>query len=41
MSEISPEKQKLYAEIDKLDKKEEIQVAKSSLTAINKTWNNY
>ena len=35
------EKQKLYAEIDKLDKKEEMKVAENSLEAVNEIWEEY
>ncbi len=35
------EKQKLYAEIDKLDKKEEMILAEDSLKAVNEIWDEY
>jgi Arc/MetJ-type ribon-helix-helix transcriptional regulator len=35
------EKQKLYAEIDKLDKTEEMKVAEASLEAVNEIWEEY
>lgn len=35
------EKQKLYAEIDKLDKEEEMTFAEENLTAVNEIWDKY
>jgi metal-responsive CopG/Arc/MetJ family transcriptional regulator len=35
------EKQKMYAEIDKLDREEEIKVAEESLEAVNEIWAEY
>jgi metal-responsive CopG/Arc/MetJ family transcriptional regulator len=35
------EKQKLYAEIDKLDEAEEMKVAEESMEAVNEIWDEY
>jgi len=35
------EKQKLYAEIDKLDRKEEMKVAENAFEAVNEIWEEY